>query len=204
MKLLTIEAQKILNKDPVLKKALKGLDPLSLPGAGNVFNELVKAIAYQQISYKAADTIYGRFIDLVGAENYTPEDLIAVSFDDMRGIGFSKQKATYSHNIAHYFVEHSLYDCDWRQYSDAEIMKSLTNIKGVGEWTAEMIMLFELQRPDVFPAKDLAIQQSMMALYDFELDKKALLTKMKEIAEAWRPHRSLVTLYLWSWKRANS
>ena len=204
MKLLTAGAKKILNKDPILKKALKGLDPLSLPGAGNVFNELVKAIAYQQISYKAADTIFGRFIELLGSENYTPEDLIAVSFDEMRGIGFSKQKAAYSHNIANYFIEHSLYDCDWSQYSDAEIMKTLTNIKGVGEWTAEMIMLFELQRPDVFPAKDLAIQQSMMILYDFKLEKKTLLLKMNEIAEAWRPHRSLVTLYLWSWKRANS
>jgi len=149
MKLLTAEAQKILNKDPVLKKALKGLDPLSLPGAGNVFNELVKAIAYQQISYKAADTIFGRFIELLGSENYTPEDLVAISFDEMRGIGFSKQKATYSHNIANYFIENSLYDCDWSQYSDVAIMKTLTNIKGVGEWTAEMIMLFELQRPDV-------------------------------------------------------
>lgn len=203
MKLKTSSATRVLHKDPVLKKAIKGLDPLSLPGAGNVFNELVKAIAYQQISYKAADTIFGRFVNLLGSENYTPKKLLAVSFDEMRAIGFSKQKANYSHNIARYFKENKLYKTDWSNYSDKEIMDMLTTIKGVGEWTAEMVMLFELMRPDIFPAKDLAIQQSMMTLYGFELEKKALLSKMKEIAEAWRPHRSLATLYLWSWKRAN-
>jgi len=203
MKLKTSAATRVLHKDPILKKAIKGLDPLYLPGAGNVFNELVKAIAYQQISYKAADTIFGRFIKLLGTESYSPKELLEVTFDEMKSIGFSKQKANYSHNIARYFDENELHDCDWSKLSDDDIMKMLTTIKGVGEWTAEMVMLFELMRPDIFPAKDLAIQQSMMTLYGFELEKKALLTKMKEIAEAWRPHRSLATLYLWSWKRAN-
>lgn len=197
------KALRHLQKDPTLKAAIRGLSPLYLPGAGNVFNELVKGIAYQQISYKAADTIFGRFIDLIGTESYTPEALLALPHQDLRAIGFSTQKANYSHNIANYFIDHKLYHCQWDNYSDTEIIKKLTAIKGVGKWTVHMILLFELIREDVFPAKDLAIQQSMQTLYNIELDKKALLIEMEKIAEQWRPYRSLATLYLWAWKRVH-
>jgi len=199
---LSKNARTHLYKDPIFKSAMKGIKPLALPSSGNVFNELVKAIAYQQISYKAADTIYGRFLGLVG-EDFLPEDLLMYDSEDYRGVGFSRQKAAYVFNIAEYFQEHDLFDFDWSTQSDEEILTSLTTIKGVGEWTAQMILMFELHRPDVLPVKDLAVQQVMQELYGIKEEKAALLKKMKEIAESWRPHRTTASLYLWGWKRAN-
>ena len=199
---MSLKAKRHLNKDPLFKAAMKGIKPIALPRSGNVFNELVKAIVFQQISYKAADTIYARFLDLVG-EAYTPEDLIERSFEEFRGIGFSTQKANYTHNIARYFEEKSLLHFDWELLSDSDIIDLLTEIKGVGNWTVQMILMFELQRPDVFPVKDLAIQQAMMAIYEFQLKKKPLIKKMEEIGQQWKPYRTLASLYLWGWKRAH-
>lgn len=199
----TASAKRHLNKDPLFKAAMKGIKPIAMTPAGNVFNELVRAIAYQQISYKAAHTIYGRFEQLVGTD-FTPEDLLSRTFEEFREIGFSTQKANYTHNIAEFFKEKKLLYFDWDTLSDKEIMDLLTEIKGVGRWTVQMILMFELHRPDVFPAKDLAIQQSIMEIYGFIAEKKALLQKMEEIAAAWQPHRTLASLYLWGWKRAHS
>jgi len=92
-------------------------------------------------------------------------------------------------------------DQSWEQLSDSEIIELLTQIKGVGTWTAEMILIFELCRPDVLPVKDLAIQLAMKELYDIKSEKKALIIDMYEIAEAWKPYSTYASLYLWSWCR---
>jgi len=199
----TVKAKKQLSKDPLMKKVIKEVTPLNLEKSGNVFNELVKAIAYQQISYKAADTIYGRFLKLIGGEFFSPADVLELEENEMRAAGFSRQKATYSHNIARFFDERGLFTYDWSTLSDEEIITLLTEIKGVGSWTVQMVLMFELHRPDVFPVKDLGIQQAMQAVYSFSAEKKALHQKMEELAELWRPHRTLASLYLWSWKREN-
>ena len=196
------KAKKKLNEDPIFKAAMKKIRPIDLLPSGNVFNELVKNIVYQQISYKAAETIYGRFEKLVGT-GYLPADLLVYAPEDFRAVGFSNRKATYVLNIAQYFKDNDLYDCDWSQLSDEEIITTLSNIKGVGEWTAQMILIFELHRPDVLPTKDLAIQQVMQELYGIKEVKKDLLKKMVELAEPWRPYRTLATLYLYGWKRAS-
>lgn len=193
--------KKILQQDPVFSTVVESTSPLKIPKSGNVFNELVKAIAYQQISYKAADTIFGRFLELIGHDKFTPDELLALKHEDLRSIGFSNRKATYSHNIAIFFKEHSLFTADWGVYTDKEIINLLTQIKGVGEWTVQMILIFELQRPDVFPYLDLAIQQSIAELYNLKSQKKELYIDMRKIAESWKPHRTLATLYLWAWKR---
>jgi len=198
------KAKNHLFKDPIFKQAMTGLKPLKLPQSGNVFNELVKNIVYQQISYKAADSIFGRFLDLMGKEKFPPKHILKFDHETLRSVGLSNQKANYIRNISEFFKDNKLYRKNWDKLSDEEIVKLLTEIKGVGTWTVEMILLFELQRPDVFPFKDLAIQQSMQHLYQIKEEKKALINKMIEIAEQWRPYRSTATLYLWSWKRANS
>ena len=196
-------ALKKLKQDPLMKKVIKEVAYLQLERSGNVFNELVKNIAYQQISYKAADTIYGRFLKLVGGAFFSPDELLILDEEEIRGIGFSRQKAAYVLNIALFFKERDLFAFEWAQLSDNEIIKLLTQIKGVGEWTVQMVLIFELERPDVFPEKDLGIQQAMMGIYDFRLEKKALLERMREISVPWTPHRTLATLYLWAWKRMN-
>ncbi len=196
-------ALKKLRQDPLMKMVIKEVAYLQLERSGNVFNELVKNIAYQQISYKAADTIYGRFLKLVGGVFFSPDELLILDQEEIRNIGFSRQKAAYVLNIARFFKERDLFTFEWAQLSDNEIIKLLTKIKGVGEWTVQMVLIFELERPDVFPEKDLGIQQAMMGIYDFRLEKKALLERMREISVTWTPHRTLATLYLWAWKRKN-
>jgi len=195
------KAKKQLSKDPVLKRIIREVEPLNLRKSGNVFNELVKAIAYQQISYKAADTIYGRFLKLAGGEFFSPADVLELEADELRAVGFSRQKPAYSHNIARFFEERDLFTYDWSALDDAALLKLLTEIKGVGDWTVQMVMIFELQRSDVLPVKDLAIQQVMQKLYGISEEKRALHKKMEDIAESWRPYRTLATLYLWAWKR---
>lgn len=194
--------KKYLFKDKMLKKAFKDLEPLYLPPSGNVYNELIKAIVFQQISYKAAEAIFGRLVDLFTDTLYRPADLLNHSHDKLRSIGLSKQKANYCHNISIYFQEHALYDFDWTLAEDKAIINMLTEIKGVGQWTAEMILLFELKRPDVFPVGDLAIRQALVSIYALTAEKKKLAKDLNLLAENWRPYRSTVTLYLWSWKRA--
>ena len=193
-----------LQKDKVFKTLITSTQPLKLPKSGNVFNELVKAIVYQQISYKAADNIYGRLINLLGSEKYLPEDLIKYEADALRLVGLSRQKANYTLNIARFFKENQLVDFDWNSLNDIEIIELLTRIKGVGSWTAHMILIFQLCRPDVFPDKDLAIQNVMKKLYGLKSEKSQLLTEMNKIAHNWRPFRTYASLYLWAWRRDNN
>ena len=197
------KALKHLRQDVKMREITKSTTYLELPQSGNVYNELVKSIAYQQISYKAADTIYGRFLQLVGGEYFSPEDVLLLEDDELRAVGFSRPKVTYVQNIARFFQEKALFTFDWSTMPDAEIIKLLTEIKGVGEWTVQMVLIFELMREDVFPAKDLGIQQAMIGVYELKEEKKHLIKKMNEIAENWKPYRTWATLYLWAWKREN-
>lgn len=193
-----------LVKDKTLHKVIATTDLLKLPKSGNVFNELVKAIVYQQISYKAADSIYDRFTEKLGSENYLPDDLIKQKFEDLRSVGLSNQKAGYVQNIARFFKEKQLVDFDWNTMNDEEILDLLTQIKGVGTWTVHMILIFQLNRPDVFPDKDLAIQIVMKELYGITSEKRQLLVDMNKIAHKWSPFRSYASLYLWAWRRDNN
>jgi len=195
------KAKNQLKKDPIFKNIMTGLKPLNLSKSGNAFNELVKNIVYQQISYKAADKIYARFCLLMGNEKYKPKDLLKHDHDQIKAVGLSNQKTHYVKNIAEFFIEKKLFKNDWSKLSDEEITKLLTEIKGVGEWTVQMILIFELERPDVLPLKDLAIRQAMAEIYKIKKEKKALLEALTQIADHWKPYRTLATLYLWSWKR---
>jgi len=192
-----------LSKDKKLQKIINSVDtPLQLEPSGNVYRELVKNIIYQQISYKAADSIYGRFMGLVDNESYTPAEVLDLEIETLRSVGLSRQKAGYIHNIASHFDKGQLLNQDWSQVTDEEIIKNLTSIKGVGVWTAKMILIFELQRPDVWPYEDLAIQQVMRELYQLRSVKKAFVEKMIKIADNWRPHRTTAGLYLWAYRRS--
>mgnify|MGYP000374022426 CR=1 FL=1 len=190
-----------LSNDIVLKNIIKQLSILNIPRSGNVYNELVKNIVYQQISYKVADVIYGRLLKLLGHEAYTPKDILALEFDTLKSVGLSRPKTQYVINISQYFNDENLLGYNWENDSDEEIIRRLTEIKGVGTWTAEMILIFELKRPDILPVKDLAIQQAIRTLYGITSENKALYNEMYVIAESWRPYRSYATLYLWSWCR---
>ena len=186
-----------------MKQIVKSHEMLNLSGSMTVFHELVKNIVYQQISVKAADSIHARFVKYIGTDDFTPEDLALYSPEELRTAGLSRQKSGYILNIGRFFAENQIEESTWEEMEDQEIIDMLTQIKGVGEWTVQMILMIQLLRPDVFPKKDLGIQLAMKKLYNLESEKKELLKEMEEIAENWKPYRSAASFYLWSWKRAN-
>ena len=161
----------------------------------NYFEALVRAIVYQQLSGKAAATIYKRFKNLFIKNKYpSPIMVMERSHEELRSVGLSNQKASYVHNIANAFYTGTV-PKDIDIIDDNEVIECLTTIKGVGPWTAEMFLMFTLNRPDVFPVTDLGIQKGFQLF--FQLDKLPRPDQMMEKAESWRPYRTLASWYLW-------
>ena len=197
---MSIKAVKHLSSDPFLKKAIDLIDLDIVKSNNDIYGALVRSIISQQLSVKAASTIYGRFLDLF-EYNYPHHDhVIKMEPETMRQVGLSRQKSGYIKNVATFFKDQKISEKNWSIHSDEEIIKTLTQIKGVGTWTVEMILMFTLDRPDVFPVGDLGIQQAMISLYEIEAEKKELKNRLIEIAEQWRPYRTLACRYLWEWK----
>ncbi len=197
---MSVKAVKHLSNDPFLKKAIDLIELDIAKSNDDVYGALVRSIISQQLSVKAASTIYGRFLDLF-ENNYPDHDhVIKMEAETMRQVGLSRQKSSYIKNVANFFQHEKVVEKDWSTHSDEEIIKTLTQIKGVGTWTVEMILMFTLNRPDIFPVGDLGIQQAMIALYGIEAEKKELKPRLIEIAEQWRPYRTLACRYLWEWK----
>jgi DNA-3-methyladenine glycosylase II len=166
---------------------------------GDVYKDLLRAIISQQLSLKAAATIYGRFLNLFENQNPLPESISNLSIEALRSVGLSKQKAEYVQNVASYFRQEQIKP--WQELSDEEVLQELTSIKGVGKWTAEMILIFSLDRKDIFPIDDLGIRQMMIKLYEVETSSpKETAQKLTAIAEKWRPYRSIACFFLWQFK----
>lgn len=168
----------------------------------DVYATLLDSITSQQLSVKAAATIHQRFLELFEDHYPDPNVLIDLSPETLRQVGLSGQKSQYLRNTAAFFLENNLMQYNWKQHTEEEIVQLLTQIKGVGRWTVEMILMFSLHFPDVFPIDDLGIQQAIIKLYEIspELKGKPLRKTLTEIAEPWRPYRSYASRYLWKWK----
>ena len=161
----------------------------------NYFEALVRAIVYQQLSGKAAAKIYNRFKDLFSKKKYpSPFMVMERSHEELRSTGLSNQKASYIHNIANAFFT-GMVPNDIDTLSDNDVIECLTTIKGVGPWTAEMFLMFTLNRPDVFPITDLGIQKGFKLF--FQLNELPKPDQMIEKAEPWIPYRTLASWYLW-------
>ena len=188
--------------DPILARIITGDATFKAFRNPDMYYSLLASITSQQLSVKAADTIFGRFLDLFPKRYPEPKRLLALSIDQLRSVGVSRQKAGYMQNVATFAVQHDLGHGALKKMSDDEIIALLTQIKGVGRWTVEMLLMFPLKRPDVFPADDLGIQNAMKKLYGLRQTGPKLRKKMAAIAEAWRPHRTLACKHLWRWKSA--
>jgi len=194
-----------LSQDPVLKEIIAVSPPpqstfLDDGGQGRVYLALLESIVSQQISVKAADAIFARFRSLFPDRYPHPELLLAKTPDELRSAGLSGQKSRYLQSVAEFALTNRL-DTDYLDgLTDEEIVQYLTPIKGVGRWTVEMLLMFVLNRPDVFPVDDLVIRQKMVRAYGLAETGRALIKRLHEIAEPWRPHRSLACRYLWKWK----
>ena len=188
-----------LQKNEKLKDLVALVDLPELED-GNVYQSLMKSIVSQQLSTKVADVIWGRFVNLFEDNKPHPFQIIDFDIETMKSVGLSGQKSNYIKNVSIYFTENNLIDFDWSGLSDEEIIQILTKIKGVGVWTVQMILIFTLKRPDVFPVLDLGIQQGVKKLYALESSGKILMQEMEQISEEWRPYRSYASRIIWKWK----
>ena len=190
-----------LSKDSRLRKVLSGQDPLTLSRHKNIPLRLCASIMSQQLSTKVAKVIFHRFLSLYGGEEPTPEQIAATPLETLRGIGLSNAKAQYVLNVAAFCKEHGLTDKMLKKMSDEDIIDLLTQIKGVGQWTVEMLLMFTLGREDVFAVDDYGIQVAMKNIYKLDdSNKKEFKAAMQKIATKWSPYRTYACLHLWRWK----
>lgn len=194
------EIKKHLGKDPILEPLIATVQLKERSSQNSVYEALLRAINFQQLSGKAASTIHQRFLSLFEDHYPDPYRLQELEVAALRAVGLSRQKATYVKNVADFFIEQDLLKKDWSNDTDESIIKLLTQIKGVGQWTVEMILMFTLHRPDVLPLDDLVIRNSMIGLYGVEGKGKVLKSKLLKIAEPWRPYRTWASRYLWQWR----
>ena len=161
----------------------------------DAYGALLRAIVGQQLSTKAARTIYGRVIGLFGDRTPSPEGLLEASEADLRGAGLSGRKVEYIRDLASHVIEGELEVDRLDRLPDEEVIEEIVAVRGLGRWTAEMFLLFHLERPDVLSGGDLGIRKAVQV--EYELDEMPPPTRVLEIGEPWRPHRSLASLYLW-------
>ena len=180
--------------DPILQKLYQQYGPHKFEDKSDrLMKELIEAIISQQLSNKAADTIYSRFLKLFRCEAFpTAEQILKINVGKLRGAGMSYAKASYIKGIAKTFKEKQIAVEQIKKMSDEEVIETLTNIKGVGKWTAEMILIFTLNRPDVFSMGDAGLRRAIKNLYKLEKDRDIL-----KLTEEWKPFRSHASWYLW-------
>ncbi len=155
----------------------------------------------QQLSTKVAKVIYRRFLEIYNGQEPTPQQVIDTSFETLRAIGLSNAKVNYVQNVARFCLEQNVTDEKLLAMSNDEITELLTQIKGVGKWTVEMLLMFTLGREDVFAVDDLGIQTAMIKVYKLPAeDKKVLKEKMLRLSKKWSPYRTYACLHLWKWK----
>ncbi len=189
-----------LSKDQKLKTLIERHGTLTLKKQKNLYLYLCYSIMSQQLSTKVARVIRQRFIDLYGTEP-TPHQIVDTPFEKLRAIGMSNAKANYVQNVARFEMEKGMNHQKLSKMSNEEVIEYLTQIKGVGRWTTEMLLMFALCREDVFAIDDLGLQQAVITLYDLKhRKKKIMLNKILKISEQWSPYRTYACMYLWRWK----
>jgi DNA-3-methyladenine glycosylase II len=163
---------------------------------GDAYGALLRSIVGQQLSTKAASTIYGRMLDLFGGHAPTPKQLLKANPDKIRAAGLSRPKIAYLRDLAQHVEEGTLELERLPDLPDEEVSAQLTAIKGLGQWTADMFLMFHLGRPDVLPVGDQGIRRAVKV--EYRLRKFPDPKRLEKIAKPWRPYRTLACLYLWS------
>jgi DNA-3-methyladenine glycosylase II len=182
------------NSDPVISCIIERVGPCRMEFGPPEFHSLAEAIIYQQLNGKAAGTIFKRFAALAG-DPVTPQRVLKLSGAQMRSVGLSKQKSSYLKDMAWRAVAGELDLSSLPEMADDEVIKHLTQVKGVGVWTAQMFLMFMLRRPNVLPTGDYGIRMAIKKHYN----KRQLPTpaQMERIARPWEPYRSVACWYLW-------
>ena len=163
---------------------------------GDPYGALLRSIVGQQLSTKAASTIYGRLIDIFGGHAPTPKQLLAADPEAIRAAGLSRPKIAYLRDLAQHVEDGTLELDRLPDLPDEEVTAQLTAIKGLGQWTADMFLMFHLGRPDILPVGDQGIRRAIQV--EYRMRKLPDPKRMEKIATPWRPYRTLACLYLWS------
>jgi DNA-3-methyladenine glycosylase II len=190
-----------LSKDKALKKLINGSEAYSLKKRKNICNYLCASIMSQQLSTKVATVIHNRFLALYGGSEPTPQQILDTPFETLRGIGLSNAKTGYVKNVAQFEIDFGMDHKKLHRMENEEVITYLTQIKGVGRWTVEMLLMFALGREDVFAIDDLGIQNAMVKLYKLKIDnKKKFREQLLQISAKWSPYRTYACRHLWNWK----
>lgn len=189
-----------LKEDPKLAKLLLSI-PLKEPKVEqDIYLVLLRSIVGQQLSTKAAATIWDRFLKIFPERYPEPNVVLRADVEMLRNCGLSYQKAGYIRNIASFSLSENLSDEFLSKMNDSEILAYVSQIKGVGKWTVEMILMFALGREDVFPVDDLGVRNGMIKLYGVTSTGKLQKAELEQIAKRWSPYRSYACMLLWDWK----
>jgi DNA-3-methyladenine glycosylase II len=188
------EAKKELSKtDKVMKKLIASYEGETMQLRGEAFYTLARSIVGQQISVKAADTVWNRV--MMAADKITPRKLANIDAAILRSCGLSERKVTYMHALANHFLDNKDVIKNWPNMTDDEIIKELTSIKGIGRWTVEMLLIFHLGRPDVYPVADIGLQKAVFRHYN--KNEPMNMLDFRALGERWKPYRTVATWYLW-------
>ena len=193
---VALSVKYLLKRDPSLEELFYNPPIENLYLESNFFQSILLSIVYQQLSGKAARKIYQRFINIFKLDKYPdPKDVLNISNEKLKSVGLSYMKVDYIKNVATYFIENPKIITSLDYKSDQEIIDLVSSIRGVGVWTVQMFLIFTLNRPDVFPVTDLALQKGYSAYYKKKKlsDPKIMLDHSKK----WIPHRTTMSLYFW-------
>ena len=180
--------------DPIMRAIIERIGPCRMEYGPPEFHSLAEAIIYQQLNGKAAIVIFKRFAALAG-EPLTAEGILKLTDEQMRSVGLSKQKSSYLRDMAERAASGQLEFRKLHEMSDEEVIKHLTQVKGVGPWTAQMFLMFTLRRPNILPTGDFGVQMAIKKLYNKRKIPKP--AQMEKLARAWEPYRSIACWYLW-------
>jgi DNA-3-methyladenine glycosylase II len=183
----------LARRDPVMAAIIRSRPKVFLMRRGEPFLTLARAICGQQISVKAAQSVWDRVVACCGA--VTPENVLQRKRTELRACGLSDRKVEYIADLAQHFADGRIHVHRWPDMSDEQIIAELVEVRGIGRWTAEMFLIFNLLRPDVFPLDDLGLQKGIRVSY-FK-GRNISLGRMRKLGESWRPWRSVATWYLW-------
>ena len=183
--------KELSRKDDVLHEIIKEFNDLELVSRGDLFYTLIRSVIGQQISVKAASTVWSRFCERIG--DIEPKNILSADIEDLRSCGLSQRKAEYVIGISESWSDYD--SIEWKEMSDEEIIQELIKLRGVGKWTAEMILIFTMLRPDVFPIGDIGMIRGIEKSYNS--GERMSVEELYAISEKWKPWRTVACCFMW-------
>ena len=183
--------KELSRKDDVLQGIINEFDDLELVSRGDLFYTLIRSVIGQQISVKAASTVWSRFCERIG--DIEPKNILSADIEELRSCGLSQRKAEYVIGISESWSDYD--SLEWKEMSDEEIIQELIKLRGVGKWTAEMILIFTMLRPDVFPIGDIGMIRGIEKSYNS--GERMSVEELYAISEKWKPWRTVACCFMW-------